>query len=268
MSYEKRKFIGRDGEPERAFQEILEHFDKTIEEILSLRSGPEEVKLGDVVVRRFAERDSRNALVLKLTVLVSNLRASRLLINRGFTYEWALVRRLLYETIEDVMFLLAEIWADSGSDLHERYLAAFYTEDLDERGRLNEKWAKPPSRPEIRSFLGAKEKERVEGRADDGGSVVTPLKALYRVGSGHMHGRAASIMRLYDGKARCFKTNGMDDKDYLKGELRSLWSVLYAATLCFGAARGQIWGPEYMDDVFRVAEEFAELAGLELKEGA
>ena len=264
MSHERRERPVRDEEPELAFQEILEHFDKTIGEILSLRSGPEEVKLGDIVVYRLAERDSWNALVLKLTVLVSNLRAGRLLIDHGFAYEWALVRRLLYETIEDVMFLLAESWSDSGSDLHERYLAAFYAEDFDERGRLNERWIKPPSRADIRSFLEAKEKEMVKGRADDGGSVITPLKALYRVGSGHMHGRAASVMRLYDGKARCFKTNGMDDQEYLEGELQSLWSVLYAATLCFGAARGQIWGPEYMEDVFRVAEEFSEIAGLNI----
>ena len=134
MSYEKRKFLGWDGEPELAFRDILEHFDKTVEELLSLRSGPEEVKLGNVVVHKFAERDSRNALILKLTMLVSNLRAGRLLIDHGFTYEWAMVRRLLYETIEDVMFLLAEARADSESELHERYLAAFYAEDLDERG--------------------------------------------------------------------------------------------------------------------------------------
>lgn len=265
VSYEERKCPGWDADPRLAFREILELFDKTIEEILSLRSGPEEVKLGHVVVHRLADRDARNALVLKLTPLVSNLRAGQLLIDHGFTYEWALVRRLLYETIEDVMFLLAEIWADSESDLHGRFLAAFYAEDFDEQGRLNEKWIKPPSRPEIRSFLEAKEKERVEGRPDDGDSVVTPLKALYRFGSGHMHGRAASIMRLYDGKSRSFKMNGMDDKDYLDGELRSLWSVLHAATLCFGATRGQIWGPKYMEDVLRVAEEFSRISGLDVK---
>ena len=54
-----------------AFQDILEHFDKTVEELLSLRSGPEEVKLGHVVVHKFTERDSRNARVLKLTMLIS-----------------------------------------------------------------------------------------------------------------------------------------------------------------------------------------------------
>ena len=59
------------GEPDLAFQDILEHFDKTVEELLSLRSGPEEVKVGQVVVHKFAERDSRNARVLKLTMLVS-----------------------------------------------------------------------------------------------------------------------------------------------------------------------------------------------------
>ena len=71
VSYEKRKILGWDGEPDLAFQDILEHFDKTVEELLSLRSGPKEVKLGHVVVHKFAKRDSRNARVLKLTMLVS-----------------------------------------------------------------------------------------------------------------------------------------------------------------------------------------------------
>ena len=125
-------------------------------------------------------------------------RAGRLLIDHGLTYEWAMVRRSLYETIEDVMFLLAEARADSESDLHERYLAALHAEDLDERGRMNEKGVRAPSRQEIRSFLEAVEEESVEGRAQDAGSLGMPLKALYRFGSGHRYGRAVSIMRLYD----------------------------------------------------------------------
>ena len=50
LSYEDRKFLEWNGEPELAFQEILEHMDKTIEELLSLRAGPEKVKLGEGVV--------------------------------------------------------------------------------------------------------------------------------------------------------------------------------------------------------------------------
>ena len=69
-------------------------------------------------------------------------------------------------------------------------------------------------------------------------------------------------MRLYDSSSGSFSTKGMDDKDYLEGELRSLWLILYVSILCFGATRGQIWGPTYQDDVLRVAEEFTEIARL------
>ena len=34
-----------------------------------------------------------------------------------------------------------------------------------------------------------------------------------------MHGRMASIMRLYDADAGALCTNGMEDKEYLAGEL-------------------------------------------------
>ena len=264
MSYEKRWFLGWNGKPEAAFQEILEHFDKTIEELLSMRFGPEEVELGSVVVHRFRERDAPNAIVLKLALLVSNLRAGRLLIDHGFAYEWAMVRRLLYETIQDVMFLLAEDWTDGKGNLHRRFLSAFYAEDLDEEGRLNEKGVGAPSRQEIRSFLETVEEETVGGRAQDGRGLGMAMKALHRFGSGHVHGRAASIMRLYDDEAGALHTNGMDDREYLDGELRSLWVICFLTILCFAATRARTWGREYLDDAMKVAEKFSEIAGLDV----
>ena len=94
------------------------------------------------------------------------------------------------------MFLLAEHRQDSTNDLHERYLAAFYAEDLDGDGRLNEKGVRAPSRQEMRSFLETVEEEINGGRSQDGSGLGMPMKAMYRFGSGHLHGRAASIMRL------------------------------------------------------------------------
>lgn len=262
MSYEERKFLEWNGKPELAFQEILEHMDKTIEELLSLRAGPEKAKLGKVVVYRFSEKDAEHAVVLKLAMLVSNLRAGRLLIDHGFTYEWAMIRRLLYETIEDVMFLLAEDRADSTKDLHERYLRAFYAEDLDEDGHLNEKPLRAPSRQEMRAFLKIVEEEIHGGRSQDGSGLGMPMKAIYKFGSGHMHGRTVSIMRLYDTGAGAFRTNGMEDTEYLAGDLRSLWAVLFNGILCFAAIRARLWGADYWNDAYEMAEGFSEIAGL------
>ena len=262
LSYEERKFLEWNGKPELAFEEILEHMDKTIKELLSMLPGPEKMKLGKVVVHRFSEKDAEHAVVLKLAMLVSNLRAGRLLIDHGFTYEWAMIRRLLYETIEDVSFLLAEDQADSTEGLHERYLAAFYAEDLDEDGRLNEKGVHAPSRQEMRSFLETVEEKINRGRPQDGSGLGMLMKAIYRFGSGHMHGRAVSIMRLYDADAGALCMNGMEDKEYLAVQLRSLWTVLFSAILCFAAIRARIWGVEYWNDASEMAKEFAKIARL------
>ena len=79
-------------------------------------------------------------------MLVSNLRAGRLLIDHGFTYEWVMIRRLLYETIEDVMFLLAEDLAESTKVCTKDTWRRSMPRDLDEDGRLNEKGVNAPSR--------------------------------------------------------------------------------------------------------------------------
>ena len=54
----------------------------------------------------------------------------------------------------------------------------------------------------------------------------------------------------------------MEDKEYLAGELRSLWVVLFSAILCFAGIRAQIGGAEYWNETWEVAKEFAEIAGL------
>ena len=262
MSYEKRKYLGSNDIVESMFRNILENMDKSIDDLMAIRKAPEEVKLGSILVHRFRQKNAEHVAVLKLSVLVSNLRAGRLLIDHGFVYEWMMVWRLLYETIEDVIFLVAEGRVESESNLHERFLAAFYAEDFDERARLTEKGVGAPTRREIRDFVEAFEREIHGGRLPDGQGLGTLTKGLYRVGSGFMHGRAASIMCLYDPKSTRMLTNGMDNDEYLKQQLESFWLVFLSAISCFAAVMGRVWGEKHRDKVFEIAREFGDIAGL------
>ncbi len=265
MSSERRWFHELDGDPETAFLDILRQCDRMIDDLLSLRSAPEETKLGDIVVHRFPERDLRNAVLLKLTMLASNFRAGKLLIDHGFMYEWNMVFRAIEETVEDVLFLLGKGLAKDRGDLHGRYLEAFHAEDIDERGRPIEKGVHAPRRAEIRSFLDAAEKETL-GEDDSAHSLAGTMKFLHRLGSGHVHGRAASIMKLYCTGSRSFRTDGLDGSDRRRNELDRLWQMFFVAVVCFGTAGGQVWGYRYSQDVIGVARKFAQIAGVNRKE--
>ena len=76
----------------------------------------EEIRRRQATVHRFRETDSHTAILLKLALLASNLTAGRLLIDRSFFYEWTMVRRLICETIEDVMLLLGGIGRSGSSE--------------------------------------------------------------------------------------------------------------------------------------------------------
>ena len=110
------------------------------------------------------------------------------------------------------MFLLGEGLAKDRGDLHRRYLEAIHAEDVDERGQPYEKGVRAPSRAETRSFPDAVEKETL-GEEDDSQSLAGTMTFLHRLGSGHVHGRAASVMTLYCTGSRSFRTDGLEPDD-------------------------------------------------------
>ena len=108
------------------FGQAMDLMDETINGFLVQLSGPEKESLGEVFQNGFSQKDPALALVMKLVQLVSNLRAGKLLIDQGYVYELGTIRRMGYETVEDVMLLLAQHHADSQDNLHQRFLEGFY----------------------------------------------------------------------------------------------------------------------------------------------
>ena len=69
------------------------------------------------------KKDVTVAFLLKMVQLTSNLRAGKLLIEYGFLYEWIMVRRLVRETVEDILFLALAETTDTWTKNHGNYLA-------------------------------------------------------------------------------------------------------------------------------------------------
>lgn len=260
MTHDGRNVLETKTDAEAAFEEIVGFIDATVEELLERRGPAVEIRRGRATVHRFGKANAYTAILLKLALIASNLRAGRLLINHGFCYEWTMVRRLLCETVEDVMLLLGEALADPGSDLHERYLAAFYSEEVDDQGNLSEKPVRAPRRRQIRSFLDCMEERSTGEVVPQGEGFESATGDMYRLDSGHIHGNASSIMRLYDGKTGKFCTDGAIDVEVVASELQTLWQTTYAVMQCVASVRAQAFGLKSWLNATQMSKEFAAIA--------
>ena len=194
MSCEERTRGEWDHEPERIFREALRHMDCVIRARLAELPRPKAIERGRVKLYRFAQRDANVAFLLKMVQLTSNLRAGRLLIEHGFLYDWTMIRRLIVETIESILFLAAADTQHRWTKDHDAYLKEFYAEDVDESGTPFR--SRPPIVPRsaIRSYLQevSQENESIPGQTEP--SMRDLLTSLHRFDSGYIHGRASSVM--------------------------------------------------------------------------
>ena len=263
MSYEKRENINGNEELELVFRQALDHMDRTIDDLRPLLSDLRIERIGDGNIVRFSKKDSQHAIVLKLVLLTSNLRGGWLLLNHGFVYQWSMLKRLLDETVEDILFLLAENQDDNQSNLHKRFLDVFYEEELDDKGNWEQKGVRPVQRREIRDFMsGVQEDINRRGRKETLLLNKENLRDLYRSGSGYIHGRASHIMSLYDPVRNRFHTDGLGDGERLALEREDFWLLTSAAVVCSIAIREQ-WGAdeEYLSNAFMVLESLKKITG-------
>ena len=180
-----------------------------------------------------------------------------------------MVRRLLCETVDNVMLLLGEALADPGDDFHERYLAAFCSEEVDGQGNLSELPGRAQSRRKVRSFLDCMEERTTGEVVPQGDGLENATGAMYRLDSGDIHGNASGIMRLYDGKSGKFRTDGAIDDERVASELQALWQTTFAVMQCVASVRARAFGWKSWLDATQMAKNFAanawlvrEMAGL------
>ena len=241
--------------PELLFGKAVDYMDKTIEGFLVQLSDPEKESLDDVFERVDSRKDPALALVLKMVQLVSNLRAGKLLIDHGFVYELGTIRRMVYETVEDVMFLLAQDKVPGQEHLHPRFLNAFYAAEKKKGPYL--------SRRQIRGFLNKLDKEKRNDSTNEESAWEKHFRRLYDSNSEFVHGRARRIMRLYDKERRRFRTQGIDDGNLLANELTSFWQISFLAMYCFAAVRAGFRREDWQSDIWKFANTFYEAADLD-----
>ncbi len=81
-------------------------------------------------VFRYKEKTLEQALIQKLARVVTGLHSARILLNSGFLQEQIAIHRMLDELQQDISFLSCARLDDEITELHQRYLAAFYEDNI------------------------------------------------------------------------------------------------------------------------------------------
>jgi hypothetical protein len=164
---------------------------------------PSVVAWKEGVVARYAEKLPKQAILLKFARLISGLNAIDALLMRGFLQEQAVIQRTLDEISEDIVFLAIGVTGGQLTNLHSRFLDAFWKEELTTSHWTtwtHDREAVP--RKKIRAAINRACGQSDPSTADKAG------RSISSVYSGYVHAAAPHIMDMYDGNPPRFLLSG------------------------------------------------------------
>ena len=178
---------------------------------------------------RYTGKSLEQALVQKLARVLSGLGAATVLLEHGFTQELGVLQRTLDELREDITFLCLPLHGEPRSELHQRYLDAFYEEEIDGTGD-------PMKSPQRRKMI-----PRSKIRAAIANSRVAPSnpshhievhRSIDKVYSGFVHAASPHIMDMYGGMPPHFHVEGMVGTPRIEAARQDLWNYFYRGIAC------------------------------------
>ena len=106
-----------------SFDKCLDEMERVFNVIENLVPPPVKVKCKNSFVYRCKEKTIEQAIIQKLTRIVSGLEAALVLNKNGFTQEFGAIIRILDELGEDIIFLCDGIYKNNITNMHEEYLS-------------------------------------------------------------------------------------------------------------------------------------------------
>lgn len=222
---------------EQLFTTVLSAMDAAFRDYESALPKPERVRQGNGWNYRFKTQDIYHAVVLKLALVQSTLRAALILNKHGHVIEQGMLQRIMDEANEDILFLTYAITNDTITELHTRFLAAFWAEEFGDFANPTDSHQSRDMVPrqKIRAYLA-----RIEGKDLDPSTAVKVTKIVSKAYSGFVHGASPHIMEIYGGDPPHFHTKGVLERapeyqrDFANYVYRGLLSYIMAAKL-FGS---------------------------------
>ncbi len=209
---------------------------------------------------RYKEKDIYQALIQKLAKVQSTLRAAYFLLKRGYVQEQAILHRVIDELNEDILFLVYAVTNEEITDLHKRYLEAFWEEEIDESGDMIDSKQKRPMilRKKIRAYIA-----QVEGTTLDPSRGIELSRTLSKAYSGFVHGASPHIMDTYGGNPPHFHTKGMLGTPRMEEYADDLWNYMYRTYLSHILVAKALGAEKHLEILNKYKMQFEENAGKE-----
>jgi hypothetical protein len=242
------------------YLQVFETLGGAFEALARKVARPIRQPMGDGYVYRYKDKSIYQAIVQKLSRVLTGLQAISVLNSAGLLQEQAALQRTLDEFGEDIMFLCFGVIFEEITDLHKEYLAAFYEEEFDNPDSAIASTQKRPmiSRKKIRAFNS---KDR--GTGYDQSSTIEVSRTINKTYSGYVHGASPQLMELYYGDPPYFHLAGGVDSPFYEDHMGDLLNYYYRAIHSFAFAAKAFGEEELFAKIRDYSGEFAIASGRE-----
>ena len=243
------------------YLQTLKNMEVMLHDLIKRLPPPKRVPVMDSFVFRYTEKTIHQAIVQKLARIVSGLHAARTLLEEGFLQEQGALQRMLDEFQEDVTFLSYAVIFDEVTDLHGRYLDAFFEEEFDIPDNPVASTQKRPMVPrkKIRAYIA-----QLEGSDLDPSRGVALGHTISKAYSGYIHGASPHIMEMYGGNPPRFHVSGMRHTPLFIEHQNDLWNYFYRGICAFGFAAKAFGDEELFASIQKYRDHFAEASGKKI----
>ena len=240
------------------YLEALQNMEDWLRAFEKFVPAPKLVDVGGHKAFRYTEKTILQAIVQKLARVLSGLHAARLLLAHGYVQELGALQRMLDEFREDVEFLCLAIICNDRTELHDRYLEAFYQEEFDKPGDPVGSSQNRPMIPreKIRAYIAKSEAAALEPSRG-----IRLSKTISKAYSGFVHGASPHIMEMYGGNPAKFHVQGMLGSPRMQEHERDIWNYFNRAIVTFGFAAKALGAEELFKNVQKYLAHFESASG-------
>jgi hypothetical protein len=243
------------------YQQTLRDMELMLTDLAARVPPPQYVPILNSHAFRYVEQSIQQAIVQKLARIISGLYAAQILLEAGFLQEQGALQRMLDEFEEDVTFLSFAVIKNDVTDLHRRYLEAFYEEEFDKPGDPISSTQKRPMIPreKIRAYIA-----RLEGSGLDPSRGVAVTRTVTKAYSGYLHGASPHIMEMYGGDPPRFHVAGMLESPLYVHHEMDLRNQFYRGICSFGFAAKAFGAEALSSQIQSYVDEFVKRSGMEM----
>lgn len=222
---------------------------------------PQPVPWKDGFVFRHTEKTIHQALVQKLTRILSGLYAADLLVENGFTQEQGVLQRTLDELNDDTMFLALACTTGVLTELHQQYLAAFYEEEFDDPNDVVNSTQKRNTVPrrKIQAYLS-----RQPGNGSNPSRQLDVVETVHKAYSGFVHAASPQIMESCGGTPPRFLVRGMLGTSRVGEYQQDLLNYVYRSFISVVAVGKAFGNGPLVEQLIAELGRFEQSCGVEL----